>query len=67
MDALEFDDRLELLGSVLGVSLVVVALGSLVGMPWATNPDLPAVLAGLLGIGLTIGVGVALVLVARTD
>lgn len=67
MDALEFDDRLELLGSVLGALLVVTGLGSLLGMPWATNPDLPAVFVGVVGTALTVGVGLALIRLVRMD
>lgn len=61
------EDRLELLGTVLGVFVVLTSLGALVGMPWATNPDTLAVLVQLVGILLSVTVGVALVWLVRTD
>lgn len=67
MATLEFDDRLELLGTLVGAFVVLGSLGSLAGMPWQTNPDLLAVVAQLLGIVLAVGVGVALVWIARAD
>lgn len=67
MAVLEFADRLELLGTVLGAFVVLAGLGGLVGMPWQTNPDLLAVLAQVLGIVLTVAVGVALVRLVRTE
>jgi len=67
MAAIDFDDRLEVLGVAVGVFLILGSLGTLSGMPWTTNPDTPAVLAQLLGIVLTIGVGAALVWIVRAD
>ncbi len=60
-------DRLELLGTVLGAFVVLTGLGGLAGMPWQTNPDLAAVSLQLLGLVLTIGVGIALILVVRME
>lgn len=60
-------DRLELLGTLLGVFVVLTGLGGLAGMPWQTNPDLAAVALQLLGLVLTIGVGIALIYVVRME
>lgn len=67
MDALSFDDRLDVLGVLAGAFVVVGALGSLLGAPWATNPDTLAVLAQLLGVVLTIAVGAALVWIVQLE
>lgn len=67
MVANAFRDRLEWLGVAVGAFLILGSLGTLAGMPWTTNPDTPAVLLQLLGIVLTIGVGAALVWIARAE
>jgi hypothetical protein len=67
MNVLHVGDRLETLGLAVGAFLILGSLGSLVGMPWQTNPDVGAVVLQVLGILLTVGLGVALVWIARTD
>lgn len=67
MAAIDFDDRLEVLGVAVGAFLVLGSLGTLVGMPWETNPDTAAVLLQLVGILLTIAVGLALVWIVRGE
>ncbi|MHB9287144.1 hypothetical protein ACKVMT_08900 [Halobacteriales archaeon Cl-PHB] len=67
MDVLEFEDTLEPLGTVVGALVALIGLGTLAGMPWTTNPDMAAVAVQLVGILLTIGVGVALVWFSQTD
>ncbi|MFB6311947.1 MAG: hypothetical protein ABEH64_12300 [Salinirussus sp.] len=58
-------DRLETIGLVVGVILVIGAIGSIAGQPWQTNPDLAAVALQVLGSLLTIGLGVVLIWLAR--
>lgn len=65
MNGLAFDDRLDLLGVLVGAFLILGALGALVGAPWATNPNLIAVVLQLLGIVLTIAVAVGLIWIVR--
>ena len=67
MNVLEFEDTLEPLGTVVGSLVVLGALGTLAGMPWTTNPDLAAVALQLVGILLTIALGVALVWFSLSD
>ena len=66
MVTLDFADRLEPLGMLVGVLLVLFGLGTLVGQPWATK-SLLVVLVQLLGVLAMIGVGAGLVWVARTE
>jgi hypothetical protein len=58
-------DRLELLGTATGGLLVLIGLGTIVGMPWQTNGDLATSIVQLLGILATIGVGAGLVWLSR--
>lgn len=58
-------DRLELLGTVTGGLLVLIGLGTIVGMPWQTNGDLATSIVQLLGILATMGVGAGLVWLSR--
>ena len=67
MVAFDYQDRLELLGVVVGVFLILGSLGTLVGQPWATNPDVAAVLLQLVGVVLTIGLGAALIWIVRSE
>lgn len=67
MNLLEVGDRLEVLGVALGAFLILGSLGSLAGMPWQTNPDLGAVALQLVGIALTVGLGVAILWTVRTE
>lgn len=65
MNALAVDDRLEVLGVLAGVFLVLGSLGALLGAPWATNPNTPAVILQLLGIVLTVALAVGLIWIVR--
>lgn len=58
-------DRLELLGTVTGGLLVLIGLGTIVGMPWQTNGDLATSIVQLLGTLATMGVGTGLVWLSR--
>lgn len=63
MNGYEFEDRLELLGVLAGGFVVVVALGTLLGLPWTTTDNTTAALIQVVGIVATIAVGVTLVAV----
>jgi hypothetical protein len=61
MDTISFEDKLEPLGILTGVLLVLIGLGTLIGQPWATaNSSVALVLQGI-GIVVTLAIGVALV------
>lgn len=55
-----FDDKLEPLGILGGVFLVLAGVGTVVGAPWATNPDTLAVAIQILGALATAALGVGL-------
>jgi len=54
-------DRLGSVGPAVGVFLVLAALGTLLGAPWATAASGAAAAVQLLGVGLSAAVGVGLV------
>ena len=60
MRVLDFEDTLEPLGIAAGALIVVMALGTIVGMPWATNGSILATLVQLIGVVAMIAVGVGL-------
>lgn len=62
-----FADRLEPLGVTLGAFLVVVALGTIAGMPWTTNGSVLVSAIQLLGIAGMIAIGVGLAWLARLE
>jgi len=65
MNALVTGDRLEILGVAVGALLLLGGLGSLAGMPWQTNPDMPAVVTQLVGVVLSMAVGAVLIWIVR--
>lgn len=67
MSSIETSDKLEPLGIVTGAFLVLVGLGTVIGMPWATNGSTLTSIVQLFGILATILVGAGLVWLARTD
>ena len=61
----QFDDLTEPIGVGVGVLLVLIGLGTLSGTPWTTNGDLIASALQIVGVLLTIGLGVGLAYVSR--
>ncbi|WP_226011702.1 hypothetical protein [Halomicrobium salinisoli] len=61
-----FDDTLEPLGIATGAFLVLVGLGTLLGAPWATNPNLGPVVVTVLGSLLSVVIGVGLAYLSWT-
>jgi hypothetical protein len=53
-------DKLEPLGVLAGAFLVLVAVGTVVGMPWETSNDALASILQLVGVVAMIGIGVGL-------
>lgn len=66
MGRFEYEDTLEILGVLGGLFLIIVALGTLSGLPWTTNDDGLAVVIQLVGIVVLFGLGVVLVLMTYT-
>lgn len=67
METIQFEDKLEPLGIASGVLLVVMALGTLVGMPWTTATSSAVAAVQVLGVFVTAGIGVALVWLSYED
>lgn len=61
MSLFSYEDRLELLGILTGLFLVIVALGTLLEPPWTTNESTGAALVQTLGIFIAIAVGIVLI------
>jgi len=62
-----FDDRLEPVGIAVGALLVLVALATLAGAPWATKGDVLASALQVVGAVATAGIGALLVWISRAD
>ncbi|MGA9400222.1 hypothetical protein [Haladaptatus sp.] len=61
------EDPLEPLGVVFGILLVLIGIGTLVGMPWAHKSGSALLMLGqIVGAIAAIGIGAALAWVTRT-
>lgn len=60
-----FADRLDLVGTLAGVFLVLVALGTLSGQPWQYSGSALVMVLQLVGIVATAAIGVLLVWLAH--
>ena len=60
MRLIEVTDKLEVLGVLAGAFLVVTALGTLIGTPWAYNNDPLVSALQLVGVVAMIAIGVGL-------
>ncbi|MEF8781604.1 MAG: hypothetical protein V5A39_10275 [Haloarculaceae archaeon] len=60
MRVIEFADRLEPVGILAGAFLVVVGIGTVVGMPWQTSNDLVASVIQLVGVVAMLAIGIGL-------
>ncbi|MFW6436006.1 MAG: hypothetical protein ACOCYZ_00035 [Halococcoides sp.] len=58
------DDRLGIYSVVVGVFLVLSALGTLAGQPWTTDPTVVVTVIRLVGVVAVLGVGAGLVWLA---
>jgi hypothetical protein len=65
--AIDFEDRLSVLGVLVGAFVVVVGLGTLLGQPWTTSESTSAVVVQLLGIVATIAIGLLLIVITYAD
>jgi len=65
--AIDFEDRLSVLGVLVGAFVVVVGLGTLLGQPWTTSESSSAVVVQLLGIVATIAIGLLLIVITYAD
>lgn len=62
-----FDDSLAVLGVLVGGFVVVVGLGTLLGLPWTSTDSTAAVAAQMVGIVATIAIGLLLVFLTYAD
>lgn len=67
MNLTGFEDRLELLGLLVGAFVVVAGLGMLTSQPWSTAGGSAAALVQVVGIVATIAVGAVIVLVTQSE
>lgn len=67
MDTIQVEDTLEPLGIAAGALLVLMALGTIVGMPWATANGAVVALLQVVGVFVTAAIGVALVWLSYVD
>ena len=67
MNRFEFQDRLEVLGVLAGAFVVIMALSTLVGLPWTTTESTTGAIVQVIGILLTHGLGIAVIVFTRTD
>jgi hypothetical protein len=63
----DFEDRLAVLGVLVGAFVIVVALGTLLGTPWTTTGSTSVVIVQLVGVVATIAIGVALIVITYAD
>lgn len=63
---IEYEDTLEPLGIAVGAILVLMGLGTVLGMPWQTNPNGLAVAGQLLGVLLMMALGAVLIKLSYT-
>lgn len=61
MSRFSHGDKLEVLGVLAGGFVILVALGTLLEPPWATNEATGAAIVQTLGIFLSIAVGLVLI------
>ena len=62
-----YDDRLELFGLLAGVFVIIAGVGMLTAQPWSTAEGSAAALVRLLGIVAAVAVGIAVILVTRSE
>ncbi|MFC7072949.1 hypothetical protein ACFQJ7_13250 [Halovenus rubra] len=61
MSVLTYDDKLEILGLLGGVFIILVALGTLLEPPWTTNGATGAAIVQTIGVFLSVAVGLVLI------
>lgn len=66
MELPEFEDRLEVLGLLVGLFLAVAGVGTLLGQPWATAGSTTIALIQLVGIVVAVAVGIVTILVTQS-
>jgi len=64
---IDFEDRLAVLGVLAGAFVIVVALGTLLGMPWTTTENTVVALVQIVGILVTIAVGALIIVLTYAD
>ncbi len=64
---INFEDRLSVLGVLVGGFVIAAGLGTLLGAPWATAGSTPVLLVQMVGIVATVAIGVLLVVITYAD
>jgi hypothetical protein len=64
---INFEDRLSVLGVLVGGFVIVAGLGTLLGAPWTTAGSTSVLLVQLVGIVATVAIGVLLVIITYAD
>ena len=61
------EDRLTAIGVGLGAFVILAGLGTLLGLPWTTTEDTAAAAVQMVGIVVTIAIGVVLIALTYAD
>lgn len=61
------EDRLTAIGVGLGAFVIIAGLGTLLGLPWTTTEDTAAAAVQMVGIVVTIAIGVVLIALTYAD
>jgi hypothetical protein len=64
---IDFEDRLAVLGVLAGAFVIVVGLGTLLGLPWTTTESTTAAVIQLVGIVANIAIGAVLIVITYAD
>jgi len=64
---INFEDRLSVLGVLVGGFVIVAGLGTLLGAPWSTTASTSVLLVQMVGIVATVAIGVLLVVITYAD
>lgn len=62
-----FADRLDILGVLAGVFLVLVAIGTAMGTPWTHSSDTAVMVVQIFGVIATAAIGILLVWFAHFE
>lgn len=61
MKPFAYEDKLELLGLLAGGFVILAAVGTMLELPWTTNEETAAVIVQMIGVFLSIAVGLILI------
>jgi len=67
MNRVNFHDKLEVMGILAGTFVIIMALSTLVGLPWTTTEFTGPAVVQVIGILLTLGLGAVIIVFTRVD